>query len=383
MSAGSRRKLVAALAALTAFVLQPGTAGRAVMDDTFNPDCPAATALPAVTGRVLQFTGTLQCFRPGGSKPFGSNVAPADSVIRENTPKLGDPCQNIYNHPVTFTEDTSTTGNPTAVFSILGGATTGQLSVTDASMIGTHDAFVSDTQLSTYELSNPNDPNSALQCVFINPPASTFHFYCPATGVVGPPVCFTWVLHQITGAAPPPATVAPFFANVLGGLQASPGTIHSAPATKGLVNAPVCFWIDGITIPKEQDLTLVLPGPVDGSGRQVFFTYFARIQFQGVTWNFDEPSGDTSSAPLPPDCPVRPLIVAHQYSRISDERHPDLRYHVTATENYSISVVVYWYDSNGAHGPQPVDPGVTAPTLTTDPYPQYVGQVEGVPIGGQ
>jgi hypothetical protein len=138
-----------------------------------------------------------------------------------------------------------------------------------------------------------------------------------------------------------------------------------------------------MTIPKEQDLTLVLPGPVDGSGRQVFFTYFARIQFQGVSWQFDEPSGDTSSAPLPPDCQGRPLVVAHQYSRISDERHPDLSYHVTATENYSISVVVYWFDSDGPHGPMAVDPGVSAPTLTPGVYPQYVGQVEGVPIGGQ
>ncbi|TMC04561.1 MAG: hypothetical protein E6J41_24505 [Chloroflexi bacterium] len=378
MSAGSRRRLVAVLAALTAFALQPGTAGRAGLDDSFNPDCPAATALPAVTGKVLQFTGALQCFRPGGSAPFGSNVAPADRVIREPAPKLGDPCQNIYYHPVTFTEDTSPTGDPTGHFSILGNVTTGQLGVDDASMIGTHDAFVSDTQLGSYELTNPNDPNSPLQCV-LNP---TFHFFCPATGVVGPPLCFTWVLHPITGNPTPPANLAPFFANVLGSLQASPGTIHSAPATKGVVNTPACFWIDGITIPQEQDLTLVLPGPLDGSGRQVFFTYFARIQFQGVDWNFDDPLSVTP-AQVPPPCQGQNLVTAHQYAQISDERNADGKYHVTATERYSISVVVYWYDSDGPHGPVTVDPGVSAPTLTTNAYPQYVGQVEGVPIGGQ
>jgi hypothetical protein len=177
--------------------------------------------------------------------------------------------------------------------------------------------------------------------------------------------------------------VAPFFSNVLGTIQASPGTIHSSPASKGLVNTPVCYWIEGITIPAEQDLTLVLPGPVDASGRQVFFTFFARIVFQGVTWNFDEASGDNSLAALPPYCPSGPLVVAHQYTRISDERHPDLRYHVTATESYSISVLVYWFDSNGSHGPIAVDPGVSAPTLSPNVYAQYVGQVEGVPLGGQ
>lgn len=379
MSAGFKRSFVAVLAALTAFVLQPGMTGRAVIDDTFNPDCPAVTALPAKVGQVLNFTGQLTCFRPGGSTAFGTNVAPANSVVREANPQVGDSCQNIYNHPVTFTEDA--TGNPKAIFAIFGNATAGSLPLadTDSAMMGTHDAFISDTQLGTYEPSNPNDPNSPPQCV-LNP---TYHFYCPATGVVGPPPCYSWVLHPIAGAAPPPATVAPFFSNVLGTIQASPGVIHSSPATKGVVNTPVCFWIDGITIPAEQDLTLVLPGPIDPSGRQVFYTFLARIQFQGVTWNFDDSSGDNSLAALPPYCPSGPLVVAHQYTRISDERHADLRYHVTATENYAISVVVYWYDSSGAHGPVPVDPGVTAPTLTPQMYPQYVGQVEGVPIGGQ
>lgn len=379
MSAVSKRLLVAILAAITAFAMQPGIASRAAIDDTFNPDCPAVTALPSKIGQVLNFTGQLTCFRPGGSTAFGNNVAPADSVVREPNPQLGDPCQNIYNHQVTFTEDTN--GNPKAIFAIFGNATAGSLPLSDAdaAMMGTHDAFISDTQLGTYEPSNPNDSTSPLTCV-LNP---TYHFYCPATGVVGPPPCYTWLLHTITGAVPPPRAVAPYFSNVLGKIQASPGAIHSSPATKGVVNAPVCFWIDGITIPAEQDLTLVLPGPIDSSGRQVFFTFFARIQFQGVTWNFDDSSGDNSLASPPAYCPSAPLVVAHRYTRISDERHPDLTYHVTATEDYSISVVVYWYDSDGAHGPVAVDPGVSAPTLSPDVYPQYVGQVEGVPIGGQ
>jgi len=86
---------------------------------------------------------------------------------------------------------------------------------------------------------------------------------------------------------------------------------------------------------------------------------------------------------VPPPCQGQNLVTAHQYAQISDERNADGKYHVTATERYSISVVVYWYDSDGPHGPVTVDPGVSAPTLTTNAYPQYVGQVEGVPIGGQ
>src|SRR5215469_7847298 len=328
MSAGFKRSFVAILCALTAFVLQPGMATRAVIDDTFNPDCPAVTALPAKVGQILNFTGQLTCFRPGASTAFGTNVAPANSVVRQANPQVGDPCQNIYNHPVTFTENAS--GDPKAIFAIFGNATAGSLplSDTDAAMMGTHDAFISDTQLGTYEPSNPNDPNSPVQCV-LNP---TYHFYCPATGVVGPPPCYTWIPHPITGTVPPPKSVAPFFSNVLGTIQASPGAIHSAPATKGVVNTPVCFWIDGITIPAQQDLTLVLPGPPDSSGRQVFFTFFAQIQFQGVTWNFDDtPDQNNDLAPLPPYCPSGPLVVAHQYRQISDVPHldGDTRYHVT------------------------------------------------------
>jgi hypothetical protein len=382
MSVACRRQIVALLAALTAFVLQPGTIGRAGFDDTFNPDCPAATALPAVTGKVLTFTGGLQCFQPG-SRAFGGNVqVPPDQTISQAAaPQQGQTCQDIYYHPVTFSEDTNPS-DETATFPILGGVTRGQLlSSTDAQASGFQDAVVTDTKFGSYELTNPNDPNSPLQCVVTNSP---FQFYCPTTGQVGT-LCLVFVdTPAFTASAPPAAVVAPFFSNVLGSIQASAGTIHSAPATKGVVNTPVCFWIDGISIPQEQDLTLVLPGPIDPSGRQIFFTYFARIQFQGIDWHFNELSGDDSLAPVPAECEGQNQVVAHQYAQISEPRgNPDSSYDVTATEDYSISIVVYWYDSEGAHGPVPVDTGLKPPTLTAGPYAQFVGQVEGVPIGGQ
>jgi hypothetical protein len=53
---------------------------------------------------------------------------------------------------------------------------------------------------------------------------------------------------------------------------------------------------------------------------------------------------------------------------------------VTAVEQYSITVDVFWFTSDGHHQ-FAVDPGIPAPTLNPTMDPQYVGQVEGIPIG--
>jgi hypothetical protein len=383
MSAASRRRIAALLTALTAFVLQPGTPGRAGLSDSSNPNCPAANALPAITNQAIDLKAGLQCFEPGSTSFGGNVVVPPTTHITRAAPQPGQSCQDIYYHPVTFSEDTSQSGDLTAHFTDLGGASTGQQSGFDAANVAGSNAYMADTLLGTYELTNPNDPAS-LQCVL--EPAAQFHFYCPTTGAIDS-LCFVWQDNPFV-VKDPPATVPPFFANVLGNLNVPAGTVHSAPATKGLVNTPVCFWIEGMAPQAERRLTLVLPGPIDpsGSGRQVFFTYFADIQFQGVTWDFDELSHDNSQAPVPAECqqPGRDQLVAHQYSQISDLRgNADNTYHVVATEHYSISVTVYWYDSSGPEPPRRVDPGVADPTLTAGPYQQYVGQVEGVPIGGQ
>lgn len=369
---------MAVLASASAFAVQPGMTGRAATDDTFNPGCPAQTAVPQVTKQVLNFTGSLTCYRPGNIVKFGTNVAPGNTVVRDVAPTLGEECRNYFNHPVVFSEDFG--GNPKSYFAFAGGATAGTwpLSDDDARMMGTHDAFVTDVQLGSYELSDPNDSNSKLECV-INP---TYHFYCP-----GPPaqldvLCYRWQVHPIVDPVPAPRELAPYFATTIGSLNAQAGVIHSAPSQKGVVNTSQCFWIDSMGIPREQDLTLILPGPVDSSGRQVFFTFFARIVFTGVRWDFGDYGGNNSQVAVPAECAGHPQVVAHQYSRISDERNPDRTFHVQAFEDYSITVVVYWIDSRGAFGPIPVDPGVAAPTLTPGTLAQYVGQIEGVPVSG-
>ena len=365
------------LGVAVAFALQPVAAGHAGLDDSFNPLCPVAKGVPGNMGQVLQFTGSLSCYRPGSSSgtPFGRDVAPANTQERLAAPSLGDPCRNTFHYDVRFTNDTS--GNARANFSFAGGETAGSfaLSDLDAQKMSTLDAFVTDVQLGTYEPSVATDPNSPLTCQ-INP---TFHFYCPATGNVDE-FCYTWTQVAPIVGSERAVAVGPFFDQRFGSVGGAAGAIQSAPATRGVVNAPVCFWIDGMGIPVEQDLTLILPGPADSSGRQVFYTFLARIRFLGVDWNFDDPAGNAQVAP-PSQCSGHDQLVAHLYPQISDGRNGDNTYHVSAVERYSITVDAFWIDSNGAHGPTPVDAGVATPTLIPGIHPQVVGQVEGIPLG--
>jgi hypothetical protein len=234
--------------------------------------------------------------------------------------------------------------------------------------------MVQDEQLGSYEPSDPANPQSQLTCQ-LNP---TFHFVC--NGVIDQ-LCFTWVAHPITPASSPPQNWAPFFAGAVGNLSGDAGTIGSAPTQKGVVNTPVCFWIDNMGIPAERDLVLTLAGAPDNSGRQVFYTFLAAIRFDHLTWNFDDPSGSTTTVTPPLACGQHSELVAHSYSQISDDRNLDHMYHVSVQEFYTISVQVFWIDSTGFQH-HPVDPGVTIPPISPITYSQYVGQVEGIPLGG-
>ena len=381
------------LAAALAFALQPAAAGRAGLDDSSNPDCPIVQGVPSAIGKVV-VNGSLSCWRPGGSSgaKFGSNIAPASVQPRLPDPSLGDPCRNIDYYPVTFTNDTA--GNAAAQFSFAGGKTGGSFpegsqyfTADDAEKMATYDAYVTDVQVGTYEPSNAADPKSPLTCQL----SSTFQFFCPETGQIDQ-FCFTWKLDGQLGPGSPPRSLPPFFAQVLGTIGGGAGEIRSAPSQKGVVNTPTCFWIEGMGIPENQEkkMTLVLAGPPDAAGRQIFYSLLATIRFVGVDWDFDDPAGNQPdvSDQTPAPCANQPQLVMHRYPQISDGRHPDSQYpdqyHVSAVEKYSITVEAFWVGSDGAHGPVPVDPGVADPTLRPGPanfYPQYVGQVEGIPIG--
>ena len=387
----SRRSLLAALAALLAFALQPAAAGRAGLDDSSNPGCPIIQGVPGALGKV-SVNGSVSCWRPGGSSgvPFGTNIAPAQVQQRLPNPSLGDPCRNTNYYRVTFTNDTA--GHAAAQFRFAGGATGGSFSegsqyfsADDAVTMATKDAYVTDVQLGTYEHANAADPNSPLTCQL----STTFNFFCPRTGQLNQ-FCLTWEDHPITADTSPPQDWGPFFAQQLGGISGQAGTIASAPSQKGVVNTPTCFWVEGMGIPVEEDLTLTLASAPDASGRMIFYTFLARIRFLGVDWNFDDPAGNQQDVtdPVPGRCQGQPQLAMHRYQQISDGQNtgnpnPNT-YHVTANERYSITMDAFWVDSLGPHGPIPVDPHVTLPTISPGPgtfYPQYVGQVEGIPIG--
>jgi len=238
------------------------------------------------------------------------------------------------------------------------------------------DALVATAQTGSYQLSNPQDPTSPLSCLL----NGGLHSYCPATGVNT--FCYIWVqTAPITPAvSAPPATLAPYLAGVVGSIGGQAGQVGSVPSATGVVNTPVCFWIDNMGIPVESDLTLTVAGAPDPSRRRIYYTYLVRIQFLGVQWNFDDVSGGHEVQP-PPECGVHPMLTAYEYPRISDDRNPDRRYHVVATERYAITAEMFWFDANGGHA-QAADPGVSIPAISPPAHPQYVGQVEGIPIGG-
>jgi hypothetical protein len=371
-----RARVAAAAAALAmaTSLVQPAAVARAGLDDSFDPSCPASSGLPQAQRAFVQFTGSLTCFRPGAPR-FGGTASRADEQRRLNNPNPGDPCMNISYHPVTFAE--ADQGLIHANFQTGGGGNASiALSSDEAVQAATYEAIVGQAQVGTYQPSVPTDPNSTLACQL----QPGFHAYCPTAGTPLDTFCYIWVLHAITPATSAPPDIGPYLAAIADSIRGDAGKIASAPSQKGVVNTPVCFWVDGMGIPVERDMTLTLPGAPDASGRRIFYTYLARVRFLGVDWDFNDPFGNAPAQPAPA-CGDHPQITAHRYRQISDDVNPDRDYHVTAQERYSITADVFWVDSNGAEH-QTVDTGGLAPVIAPPAYPQYVGQVEGVPVGG-
>lgn len=377
----SRRSGVAAAAAallLAALALAPAPA-LAGLDTSAGPDCPAVMGYPAATGRTVGFSGSLQCYRPG-APGFSSTTSRPSEARRLSNPTPGAPCANIDYNPVSFSE--SNQGIVKASYTFLGGTNGASigLNADDAVMATTHDALVADVQSGTYQPSNPADPNSPLQCNL--QPIANAQDYCPTAADPVGTFCYIWVVHAITPASSAMPALAPFLGRVVGDIKGDAGRIGSAPSQTGVVNTAQCYFIDDLGIPAERDLTLVLPGAPDGSGRRVYYTFLVRIQYQGVEWNFDDPFSNVQVQPAAEcELPHHDVLTAHSYRQISDDMHPDHRYHVTAVEHYSITADVYWVDSDGSHH-DTVDPGVPAPAVSPTGLAQYVGQVEGVPVGG-
>jgi len=320
-----------------------------------------------------QAGATINCGRPGNTAPYG-----AGGAFTQSSPVAdGTPCTILYNAPVKFQNFPryihATWSSPVGI----GGAanldpnSSGDVVSAAGATAATNDVFAVYSQTGTFQTG---------QCQ----PSGAWADFCQL-GAPGPnpDPCILIQPHVITPATSPPPPIGPYIANVIRDLKTAPGTVHSLPSPNGLVNLPTCFWIDDMAVPAERDLNLVLPGPPDGSGRRIFYTYLIRVFFAGVDWNFDDPYGNDQVQPHPA-CGQHPQLTAHSYQMISEKRSPDGFYHIAATEKYQVTVDLYWDDTYGPHH-RSVDPGIPLPIAVQppQPYSQYVGQVEAIPMTGQ
>src|SRR6266487_612353 len=327
-----------------------------------------------VKGDVADYQAgsSIHCGRPGNNVPYGGG-SPATST--DAVPD-GSPCILLYDAPVTFQNF------PTYIRarwqSPAGG--TGSASIDPNSNgdvvsaagvpAATNDVFAVYSRRGTFQGAQCETSGGWQDFCQLGEPAPS------------PDPCILTRPHRIVPADSPPPGIGPYVARVVRDLRAQAGTVRSLPAPRGLVNLPTCFWIEGIGVPDERDFTMVLPGPPDGSNRRIYYTYLVRVFFAGVEWNFDDPLDNAQVLPHSA-CGEHPLITAHAYQMISEKRSADGYYHVTAAEKYQVTVDLYWDDTYGPHH-QVVDPGVPLPLIVSPagPYNQWIGQVEGIPMGG-
>ncbi len=368
----------AALAILAArFTVVPVTA----WETPIGPPPPSPNDCRAVYQGSLSPQGTLadyhagagiDCGRPGNTAPYGagSPYTASDAVPD------GTPCTILYYAPVKFQNFpryihaawTSPIGSAGAAN--IDPNSTGDVVSAAGATAATNDVFAVYSRSGTYQ---------SQQCQAND----VWGDYC-RLGEPGPnpDPCILTQPHRIVPADSPPPAIAPYIANVVSDLRTSAGTVHSLPSPNGLVNLPTCFWIDDMGVPAERDLSLVLPGPPDSSGRRIYYTYLVRVFFAGIDWRFDDPFGNGEVHPHPA-CGQHPQLTAHSFQMISEKHSADSFYHVTATEKYQVTVDLYWDDTYGPHH-RVVDPGIPLPITVSPPQPynQYVGQVEAIPMGG-
>jgi hypothetical protein len=320
-------------------------------------------------GKLFKYDFAPQCARDGSDGPYAGRPH-LEKVIHLD----GTACQIQQDASVTFQDFT---GYISASWSSPTGAAN-ELRLwpySDGTVVST--AAIKASNSSVYAVYARNGTYQNNDCQ----PQSAWKSLCwEGRGTEDP--CTYTVPYSITRPNSPPPSVAPYIAEVLAEVKGQAGTINSLPNPKGLVNLPTCFWLDNIGVPAEQNYALVLAGPPDASGRQIFYMYLIRLFFAGIDWNFDDPLGNAETAPHPA-CGQHPQLTAHTYQTISEKRgNADGTYHVTAKEMYQLTIDMYWADSYTRHH-EPVDPGVQLPiTISTDPaYHQFIGQVEGIPVG--
>jgi hypothetical protein len=231
---------------------------------------------------------------------------------------------------------------------------------------------------------------TGFNCVPKDPkvPQSSFSEICGTAPV--PITCLRSQTHRTGGGALPITVLQGGLVDLRARMQQliHPGTISSWPAqpNPALVNAPACFFVNGADIAGKNvnqpaSFEMVLLGPPDLDGRQIFYVFRIDIALQGVGWTFGD--GSSATVSLPAGCigvSTAPLQFAHQFVSYS----PPNGFAVTATETFTLHVTEFWVDAGGVPNP-PADLGDLPPIVVSPgpvpPFREVVVQEEGVPIG--
>jgi hypothetical protein len=397
---GRRRQRVAA--ALVALVLVAGPGGREALavgnGPGSSPGCTSgvrtdvqAASTPGQPVRVT--TGsTVTCptperqdggqFGPTAPLPGPPPVPGTDCVKQVNEPMElsltpGGQYQVFWPDP-TFNGNGSSTPEPQDVGRVISG-------------IGAKEFFMRGGSTDFYlpfTLKGKWNAN-ATDCVPKDPkdPQASYTWNCP-----GATIAFACLLQRANGPVDTgglPLTALTGGLTNLRGLMLQlihPGNILTLPAEPhpGVVNIPTCFFlngadIDGQDVRQPATFEMVLVGPADGNGRQIFYVFRVDLMLQSVDWQFGDGSGQVEGLPGP--ClgvSNAPLQFAHRYRTYS----PPGGFPVVATETFSIHVTEYWSDANG---PEPPHDLGDLPPIAVNPGPpgfvKHVIQEEGVPVG--
>jgi hypothetical protein len=159
-------------------------------------------------------------------------------------------------------------------------------------------------------------------------------------------------------------------------LNNNSGTIGTMPQTKGLVGLPQCFWINDLQASHEREV--VLDGSPDVSGRQIRYVLIIVAQLGTVEWHFGDPYSNAKES-APSECGAHNQITAHTYSQISWYQPNHVYQGISATETWTLSAYLYWYDTYG-YGSRQITLANPTQNITTPSITLSVGQEEGVPV---
>lgn len=354
-----RAALLAACAAVWMLVAAPG--GQTSQNPPQASGCSVGyQGSSSNSGSTFDVSGNagIVCHPPGG-QGYGDKTRTIWSP-----PPNGTACVNYADQPVKF-NDPGAGGTvytaPWGTFTTPTGGYPGPMIVNGQSGGGNHQPAFEDAKARYAQ-------NGTWQNGVCDPGKNTWSSY---------PVTYIWIPHTITSPGSPAPSFMPWVDQIKKDTQARAGTVGALPTPdRGLVNLPQCFWVQNIGIAAERDVLLVLAGPPDATGRQIFYNFVIRVRLvQPMSWDFGD--NDPSQVAPPPACGDHAGLVAHQYHKIS-AYNPGGRYPVHATEQYTVTVDEMWDDSNGVNGPFRVYNGTIDPPPQTPDLNVYVGQLEGV-----